>query len=187
LSHQRGKNKKQNKQKQKQNKTKYPKFKCNTFSVSPLACSSISVIVSSKEEKKKKGSVDSSVNVFFEAVAHLPATVSQFLLEALLIVDLKNELNSHLALQALFIKSSPGCNNHCYKLSPLLAHWERWCYACLLRLACLFTVHMGSAPSPLSSGAFLMIATVTSFPTPRLLGGGCHSCLLRPACLFTIQ
>jgi hypothetical protein len=36
-----------------------------------------------------------------------------------------------------------------------------------------------SAPSPLSSGAFLMTATVTGFPAPRLLGGGCHSCLLQ--------
>jgi hypothetical protein len=48
--------------KTKQNKTKYPKFKCNTVSVSPSTCSSSSVIVSSKREKK--GSGDSTVNVY---------------------------------------------------------------------------------------------------------------------------
>jgi hypothetical protein len=36
-------------------------------------------------------------------VAHLPAAVSQLLLEALLIADIMNELNTHLALLALLI------------------------------------------------------------------------------------
>jgi hypothetical protein len=38
-----------------------------------------------------------------EAVAHLPTAVSQLLLEALLIADLRSELNTHLTPQALFI------------------------------------------------------------------------------------
>jgi hypothetical protein len=38
-----------------------------------------------------------------EAVAWLPATVILLLLEALLIADLRSELNTHLAPQALFI------------------------------------------------------------------------------------
>jgi hypothetical protein len=33
-------------------------------------------------------------------------------------------------------------------------------------------------PSPVSSGAFLTTATITSFPTPTLLDGGHHSCIL---------
>jgi hypothetical protein len=33
----------------------------------------------------------------------MPADASQLLLEALLIADLSNDLNSHVALQALFI------------------------------------------------------------------------------------
>jgi hypothetical protein len=37
-----------------------------------------------------------------EAAAYLPATVSQLLLEALLIADLRSELSTHLAPQALF-------------------------------------------------------------------------------------
>jgi hypothetical protein len=36
-------------------------------------------------------------------VALLPAIVSQLLLQALFIADLRNELYTHLALQALFI------------------------------------------------------------------------------------
>jgi hypothetical protein len=36
-------------------------------------------------------------------MTHLPAAVSQVLLEAVLIADLWNELINHLALQALFI------------------------------------------------------------------------------------
>jgi hypothetical protein len=39
----------------KQSTTKYPKFKCNTVSVSLSACRYSSVVVSSKEEEKKKG------------------------------------------------------------------------------------------------------------------------------------
>jgi hypothetical protein len=55
LSHQRGKKSKNTKQTNKKNTTKYPKFKCNTVSVSLSACRCSSVFVSSKEEKKKKG------------------------------------------------------------------------------------------------------------------------------------
>jgi hypothetical protein len=47
LSHQRGKNKNN-----KETNKKYSKFKCKTVSVSPSASSPISVVVSSKEEKK---------------------------------------------------------------------------------------------------------------------------------------
>jgi hypothetical protein len=52
LSHQRGK---KFKNKKKQSTTKYPKFKCNTVSVSLSACRYSSVVVSSKEEEKEKG------------------------------------------------------------------------------------------------------------------------------------
>jgi hypothetical protein len=38
-----------------------------------------------------------------EASAHLPPTVSQLLLQALFIADLRNELYTHLSSQALFI------------------------------------------------------------------------------------
>jgi hypothetical protein len=88
--------------KTKQNKqTKSPKFKCNTVSVSPSASNCTSV-VSSKEEKKKR--VWRQVcECLSEAVAYLPPTVSQLLLQALFIVDLRNEVYTHLALQALFI------------------------------------------------------------------------------------
>jgi hypothetical protein len=78
--------------------------------------------------------------------------------------DLRDELNTHLAPQALFIYRSPGHDGHCYKLSLLQAHWGRWRYTRLLWSACLFTVHVGSAPSPLSSGSFLTQPLLQAFP-----------------------
>jgi hypothetical protein len=95
LCHQRGK---------KQNKTKNPKIKCNTVSVSTSTSNPSSVIVSSKKEKKKKKGVWRQLcECLSEVVAHLPAAVSHLLLQALLIADLRNELYTHLAPQALFI------------------------------------------------------------------------------------
>jgi hypothetical protein len=44
----------------------------------------------------------------------------------------------------------------CYKLSPFQAHWGRWRYTHILRPACLFTVHVGSGPSPLTCGVFFL-------------------------------
>jgi hypothetical protein len=65
-----------------QNTTKCPKFKCNTVSVSLSACRCSSVVVSSKEERKKR--VWRQVCEWLsEAAAHLPAAVSLLLLEAL--------------------------------------------------------------------------------------------------------
>jgi predicted transcriptional regulator len=79
LSHQRGK-------KLKQNKTKKPhkvsKFKCNTISVSFSACRLSSVVVSSKEGRKKRV-WRQFCEWLSEAVAHLPAAVSLLFLEAL--------------------------------------------------------------------------------------------------------
>jgi hypothetical protein len=57
-----------------------------------------------EEKKKKEKKVwRQFCGCLSEAAAHLPATVSQLLLEALLIADLRSELNTHPAPQALFI------------------------------------------------------------------------------------
>jgi hypothetical protein len=64
----------------------------------------------------------------------------------------------------LFTWSSPGLHCHCYKFSPFQAHWERWHCTSFLRPACLFTVHMGSVPSPLSCGVFLPLPLLQAFP-----------------------
>jgi hypothetical protein len=56
-----------------------------------------------KGKRKKKGVWRLFCECLSKAVAHLPATVNQLLLEALLIIDLRSELNIHLAPQALFI------------------------------------------------------------------------------------
>jgi hypothetical protein len=56
-----------------------------------------------KGKNKKKSVWIQFCEFLSEAVAHLPATVSQLLLVALLTADPRSELNTHLALQALFI------------------------------------------------------------------------------------
>jgi hypothetical protein len=111
-----------------------------------------------------------------EAVAYLPTTVSQLLLEALLFADLRGELNTHLAPQAL------ECDGHCYKPSLLQAHWGRWHYTCLLWPVCLFTAHVGSVPSPLSNEAFLTQLLLQAFPLQ--VCWACAATLPSPARLF---
>jgi hypothetical protein len=71
--------------------------------LNPLASNSSSVIVSSKEEKRKKKVCRQFCECLSESATHLPAAVSQLLLQALLIANLRSELNTHLAPQALFI------------------------------------------------------------------------------------
>jgi hypothetical protein len=66
--------------------------------------------------------------------------------------------------------------NHCYKLSPFQAHWGRWHYTHLLWLVCLFTAHVGSVPSSLSSGAFLTPPLLQAFPLQ-----GCWAVATTPA------
>jgi hypothetical protein len=56
-----------------------------------------------KRKKEKKRVWGQLCDCLSEAAAHLPTAVSQPLLEALLIADLRNELNTHPAPQALFI------------------------------------------------------------------------------------
>jgi hypothetical protein len=84
LSHQRGKKTKPNQNNTNQTKktTKCPKFKCNTVSVSFSACKCISVVISSKEEIKKRV-WRQFCEWLSEAMACLPAVVSLLLLEAL--------------------------------------------------------------------------------------------------------
>jgi hypothetical protein len=62
--------------------TKYPKFKCNIVSVSPSASDGV---VSSMEEKKKRGICRLLRECLSEAVAHLPPIVSHLLLQALFV------------------------------------------------------------------------------------------------------
>jgi hypothetical protein len=59
-----------------------PKFKCNTVSVSFSVCRCSSVVVSSKEERKKCV-WRQFCDFLSEALAHLPTAVSLLLLEAL--------------------------------------------------------------------------------------------------------
>jgi hypothetical protein len=71
-------------------------------SVSALASSPSSVVVLSKEKKKKR--VWRQVcECLPEAAAHLPPTCCHLLLQGSFIADLRNVIYPHLAPQALFI------------------------------------------------------------------------------------
>jgi hypothetical protein len=144
------------------------------------------LVVSSKEEIKKKRVWRQFCDCLSEAVAHLPAALSQLLLEALLIADLRNELNTHLAqpgfvylefswAQQSLLQTFPSAST----LGEVALHPPSPASLFIYRLH-------GKCPFPLSSGTLLMTVTVTSFPAPRLLGRGHHSCLLKLARLFTV-
>jgi hypothetical protein len=55
-----------------------------------------------KKRRKKKRVWRQLCEWLSEAVVHLPTAVNQLLLEALLIADLRDELNTHPAPQAVF-------------------------------------------------------------------------------------
>jgi hypothetical protein len=58
--------------------------------------------------------------------------------------------------------------SHCWKPSPLQAHWGRWHHTRLLWPTCLFTVHVMECPSPHSGTRHPLLQ---AFPSKMLLGG----------------
>jgi hypothetical protein len=141
---------------------KCPKFKCNTVSISFSACWCNLVVFSSKVGREKKKSLETFQWMVSAAVACLPAAVSLLLLEALVMqisgVSLALTWPCSLCLLRVLL-----CGSLCYKLSPFQAHWERWHCTCFLRLACLFTAHVGSGSSLLSCGVFLPLPLSQAF------------------------
>jgi hypothetical protein len=90
-----------------QNPTKCPKFKCNTVSLSFSACRCNSVVLSSKvgRQRKKKESGDSSESGICSC--GLPAWCCQPVVAGgVIYADLRGELSTDLALQALFTQIS---------------------------------------------------------------------------------
>jgi hypothetical protein len=122
------------------------------------------------------------------AVAWLPAAVSLLLLEALFMqisgMSLTLTWPCRLCLLRVLL-----CRSRCYKPSPFQAHWVGggWHCTCFLRLACLFTAHVGSGSSPLSCGVYLPLPLLQAFLlliarwVPPLLPS-----LASPACLFIV-
>jgi hypothetical protein len=87
--------------------TKCPKFKCNTVSISFSACRCSSVVFSSKVGRQKKKSLETGLWMAICGCG-LPACCCQPAVAGCVIyADLWGELSTHLALQALFIQSSP--------------------------------------------------------------------------------
>jgi hypothetical protein len=98
--------------------------------------------------------------------------------------DFRSELSTHLAPRLCLVRVLlyTSC---CYKLSPFQAHWGQLHCTHFLRPACLFTVHMGSGPSPLSCEVFFPPPLLQAFP---LLVSGCVLLLLASlACLVYLQ
>jgi hypothetical protein len=159
--------------------TKCPNFKCNTVSVSFSACRCSSVVFSSKVGREKKKSLET---VLWMAICGcgLPARCCQpAVAGGVIYADLRSELKTQLASQALFTQSSPEYDHHCCKLSPFQAHWGRWHCTNFLRPVCLFTVHVGSGllPSPVE---FSSLCHFYKLSHSWLLGMCCCSCLLPP-------
>jgi hypothetical protein len=90
------------------------------------------VVVSSKVGREKRKKKKRVWRLFCEWLSvaiwgcGLPARCCQpAVAGGFIYADLRCELNTHLAPQALFTQSSPVHDSHCYKLSPFLAHWGR--------------------------------------------------------------
>jgi hypothetical protein len=155
--------------------TKCPKFKCNTVSVSFLACRCNSIVLSSKVgREKKQESGDSSENGI--CGCGLPVCCCQpAVAGGVIYADLGGELSTHLALQALFIQSSPVCE-------PLLQAFpfpSTWGEVTLPQLsqACVFIYSScGRWVFPPLLWSFPPTTTFTSFPAPD-----CWVCATAPA------
>jgi hypothetical protein len=91
----------QNKQKQKKTKQSTPSSNAIHFQL--ILQHAVLIQSLSHQRKRKKKVWRQFCECLSEAAVHLPAAVNQLLLEALLISDLRSELNSHLAPQSLFI------------------------------------------------------------------------------------
>jgi hypothetical protein len=162
FSHQRGKKpKKQNK-----NTTKCPKFKCNTVSVSFSACRCSLVVVSSKEERKKKR----VWRQFSPAHCCQPAVAG-----GIIYADLRGELSTHLAPKALFIQSSP-VHEPLLQAFPFPSTLGEVTLHQLSQASVFIYSSHGKWVFPLSCGVFLPPATFTGFPAP-----GCWACAVAPA------
>jgi hypothetical protein len=78
----------------------------------------------------------------------------------------------------LWLLRVPLWVSRCYTLFPFQAHWGRWHCTSFVTRACVFTVHVGSGPSPLSCGIFLP-GHFYQLSRSWLLGVCCRSCLLQ--------
>jgi hypothetical protein len=97
--------------------------------------------------------------------------------------DLRGELSTHLASQALFTQSSPVCEP-LLQAFPFPSTLEEVTLTHFLRPACLFTAPVGSGSSPLSCGVFLPPLLLQTFLL--LLTGWC-CCSCQQPCLFTVH
>jgi hypothetical protein len=100
----------------------------------------------------------------------LPDSCSQpAVARGVIYADLRGELNTHLALQALFTQSSP-VHEPLLQAFPFPSTLGEVTLHLLSLAWCLFTAHVGGGSSPLSCGVFLPPPLSQAFP---LLVAGC--------------
>jgi hypothetical protein len=155
--------------------TKCPKFKCNTVSVSFSACRCSSVVLSSMvgRKRKKKESGDSSENGI--CGCGLPARCCQpAVAGGIIYADLRGELNTHLALQALFTQSPP-VHEPLLQAFPFPSTLGEVTLHPLSQ-ACVFVYSSrGRWVFPTLLWSFPPSATLTSFPAPGCWARAPHS------------
>jgi hypothetical protein len=182
LSHQRGKKKTNKTIQSNSNKkpTKCPKFKCNTVSVSFSACRCSLVVVSSKEERKKRVWRQFCESLS-EAAAQLPTAVSLLLLVALFMQISGVSLTLTWPLRLCLLRVLLGATTTATSF-PLSKHTGGGDTA---PASSGQRVHMGSDTSP-PPVEFFSHCHFYKLSCSWLLGMCCCSCLLRLACLFTV-
>jgi hypothetical protein len=142
------------------------------------------VFVSSKEERKKK----SLETVLWMAIwgCSSPACCCQpAVARGFIYADLRSELNTHLALQALFTQSSPVCESVLQAFPFPSTLGKVTLHPC--SQACMFIY------SSCGKWAFLTLlwsfppaAAFTSFPAPDCWAGAATPAFSSRACLFTV-
>jgi hypothetical protein len=108
-------------------------------------------------------------------VAHLPAAVSHLLLQALLIADLRNELNTHLVPQACLLRVLLGATTTVTSF-PLSKHPGEGSTTHAFSGRHVYLQFMWEVTLPSLQWSFPHTATFTSFPIP-----GCWACAATPA------
>jgi hypothetical protein len=157
--------------------TKCLKFKCNTVSVSFLACRCNSVVLSSKVGRNRKKSV---CRQFWEWYCNcgLPACCSQPVAGGVIYADLWGELaltwSHRLCLLRVLL-----CGSLCYRLSPFQALWKVTLPPCCQACVFIYSLCERWVFPPLLWN-FPPTATFRSFPAPAYWA----VLLLLPAAMF---
>jgi hypothetical protein len=161
--------------KKEKNPTKCPKFKCNTVSVCFSACRCSSVVFSSKAGREKKKSLETGLWMAICGCGSLAYCCHPAVAGGIIYADLRGELSTHLAPQALFTQSLP-VHDATATSFPLSKHTGKGDTAPTFSGLCVYLQLMWKVGLPPSPVEFPPTAAFTSFPTPD-----CWACAAAPA------